>query len=266
MSNTSRLPAPMIIACYVAGGFCLFVSFQQMSQVFSAQGVDVGKAPLLPLAILTGGAVCWRLAGNMIARVGKGKARTFTAALIMVICAAGYTEVMSVSTSTIALSIGLQERAQAELQASDQYQQTVATQAAAGRAVAELANRLETMPASYRTMAGRTAEQIERLIQQQARLTELQADTGGTASTRAFTAAGERFGLSADDLAFRWALGVALAITLIPLSIQLALGSLSDGVLAERSASIATGSSTSRTDQNANGEQGNVRSLSNVRR
>ena len=266
MSNpvSARLPAGMTLAAYMAAGFCLFVSFQQMTQIFSQQGVEVGGAPLLPAAILTGGAVCWRLLGHMVAR--QSSVRTFTAALCFVAGGALYVEAMSISTSTLALSVGLQERIQRDIEATPEHETAAATQAAAGRAVAELASRLESLPANYHTRAGHTAEQITVIMDKQQALAQLQRDQGLSATAQAFEQAGERFGLTGADTAFRWALGIALAISLIPLAVQLALGSLSDAVITERSTEPPRGrtSDTEKTlpEQSTEARPGNVRSLS----
>jgi hypothetical protein len=238
-SAPSRLPAGAIVAAYFAAGVCLYTSALQMHEVFASHSVAAGsgqRAILLCAAILIGGAVSWRLLGHLYSR--HASARSFGAALALVFIACIYTEAMSIATSAMSLTTGVNARLIADANNAPGAQANERVQAAAASAVEQLASDLENMPANYYTRGQRTADSMAQILTQQTRLAEVQAvaSTANSATARTLEQVGNKFGWSADQVAARWSLGIALALSLIPLATQLALGTLSDQNMMDREA------------------------------
>lgn len=239
MTINSRLPATATGFALFASGCCIWVSALQMHEVFSQQGVagQAGvRAVLLPVAILLGNLASWRLIGHMAAR--QGRARTFGFALGLVVVAAIYTETMSVSTSTMSLVAGQNARLIEDRQTGATYQAATRASDAATVAAERLAANLEAMPSNYITRSQEATAELRKLLDSQAQLIAVQqhASTADSATAATLRDVGDRLGVDADTVKLGWAFGIALALSLIPLSVQLALGTLSDGTLAERAA------------------------------
>lgn len=232
MSSTpSRLPAGAIVAAYFAAGVCLYTSALQMHEVFASHSVTSGsgqRAILLCAAILIGGAVSWRLLGHLYSR--HAAAKSFGAALFLVTLACIYTEGMSIATSAMSLTTGVNARLIEDARTSPGSQANERIQNAAATAIEQLAGDLENMPSNYYTRGQQTADSMAQILAQQTQLAKVQAEatTANSATARTLDQIGSKFGWTADQVAARWALGIALALSLIPLATQLALGTLSD--------------------------------------
>ncbi len=228
----SGLPASAIALAYAAAGFCLFTSGMQMHEVFAAHEVSGnGSKPLMIcMAILLGGSVMWRLLGHLKARKSAAFATLFVA------LAAFYTEGMSITTSAMSLTTGVNARLVEDQKQSSAYKATKQANDAATMAVQRLSQNLANMPKNYITKGNETAAQINGIMQQQKELLKLQKDSASSESATARTLSdiGQRFGLTPEQVKYRWALGIALALSLIPLATQLAMGTLSDSELLER--------------------------------
>lgn len=225
----TRLPAGAIAGAYLAAGFCLFTSGNQMHEVFAAHDVagNGAKPLMLCLAILGGGSIMWRLAGHLRARQAAG----FSFALVL--AAAVYTEAMSIGTSTMSLTTGVNARLIEDKQQSASYQAAKSASNAAAITANRLAENLANMPSNYYTRGSQTADQIGSILEQQKELLQLQAQAGteNSATAQTLSDIGNRFGWTADEVKNRWSLGIALALSLIPLATQLALGTLSDATM-----------------------------------
>ena len=232
--NSSKLPAPMICLAYMAAGLALSVSWAQLRQVLQMQGgLPSGQyiSIALPLAILFGSCVLWRMLGHLFNRAAR--ARSFGAAMLFVMVGAVCNEGVSVFTSAMSLSMGVNHRIAQDEQQSDQGRAAAAVSSATTLAAERLANNLANMPERYYQRGNETAEQLQELIAAQTALN--QSATGTSVTEQTLQSFGASIGWSADQLQTRWAWLLAGCLSLIVLAVQIGLGSLSDGVLAERS-------------------------------
>jgi hypothetical protein len=230
----SRLPAAMTLLAYLAAGLALSVSWAQLRQVLQMQGgLPSGQyiSFALPLAILFGSCVLWRMLGHLFNRAAK--ARSFGAALVFVLVGAICNEGVSVFTSAMSLSMGVNHRIAQDVQQSDQGRAAAAVSSATTLAAERLANNIANMPERYYKRGNETAEQLQELIAAQTALN--QSATGTSVTEQTLQSFGASIGWTADQLQTRWAWLLAGCLSLIVLAVQIGLGSLSDGVLAERS-------------------------------
>ena len=229
----SRLPAAMTLLAYLAAGLALSVSWAQLRQVLQMQGgLPSGQyiSIALPLAILFGSCVLWRMLGHLFNRAAR--ARSFGAALVFVLVGAVCNEGVSVFTSAMSLSMGVNHRIAQDVQQSQAGQAAAAVSSATTLAVERLANNLTSMPERYYTKGNQTAAQLQELIEAQTALN--QSATGTSVTEQTLQSFGASIGWTADQLQTRWAWLLAGCLSLIVLAVQIGLGSLSDGVLAER--------------------------------
>lgn len=231
----SRLPAPMILLAYMAAGIALSVSWAQLRQVLQMQsGLPAGEyiSFALPLAILFGSCVLWRMLGHLWNRAARAK--TFGVAIAFVMLGAVLNEGVSVFTSAMSLTLGANSRIQADIEQSDQYrasqQLTAATTTAAGR----LAENINSMPDRYYKRGNQTAAQLQSLIDSQTRLTEATNSSNTSVTQRTLDEFGQSVGMTGDSLKTMWAWLLASCLSLIVLSLQVGLGTLSDGTLREQ--------------------------------
>ena len=233
--NSSKLPAAMVCLAYMAAGLALSVSWAQLRQVLQMQGgLPSGQyiSIALPLAILFGSCVLWRMLGHLFNRAAR--ARSFGAAMVFVMIGAVCNEGVSVFTSAMSLSLGVNHRIQQDIEQTAQHQAAQQANSAAAAAAARLADNLANMPDRYYKRGNETAEQLERILNAQAKLSETTSNTSGSATQKTLESFGATMGWSADQLQTRWAWLLAGCLSLIVLAVQIGLGSLSDGVLAER--------------------------------
>ncbi len=231
----SRLPAAMTLLAYLAAGLALSVSWAQLRQVLKMQGgLPSGEyiSFALPLAILFGSCVLWRMLGHLFNRAAR--ARSFGAALAFVLVGAVCNEGVSVFTSAMSLSMGVHHRIQQDIEQTAQHQAAQQANTAAAAAAARLADNLASMPERYYKRGNETAAQLERLLEAQTKLAEQSSNTSGSSTQRTLESFGASMGWSADQLQTRWAWLLAGCLSLIVLAVQIGLGSLSDGVLAEK--------------------------------
>ena len=90
------------------------------------------------------------------------------------------------------------------------------------------------MPERYFTKGNETAGQLQSLIEAQTKLHETTNDKSGSVTQQTLTSFGASMGWSADQLQTRWTWLLAGCLSLIVLAVQIGLGSLSDGAMAER--------------------------------
>jgi len=231
----SRLPVVMTALAYMAAGLALSVSWAQLRQVLEMQGGLPSGAYIsiaLPAAILFGSCVLWRMLGHLWNR--NAKARTFGAAVAFVTISAVCNEGVSVFTSAMSLSMGVNHRVQQDVQRSEQYQTATAISGATTAAVQRLAENLQNMPERYFTKSSETAGQLQALIEAQTKLHETTNDKSGSVTQQTLSSFGASMGWSADQLQTRWSWLLAGCLSLIVLAVQIGLGSLSDGAMAER--------------------------------
>jgi hypothetical protein len=229
----SRLPAAMTLLAYLAAGLALSVSWAQLRQVLQMQGgLPSGQyiSIALPLAILFGSCVLWRMLGHLFNRAAR--ARSFGAALVFVLVGAVCNEGVSVFTSAMSLSMGVNHRVQQDIEQSQQGRAAAAVSSATTLAAERLANNLASMPERYYKRGNETAAQLQELIAAQTALN--QSATGTSVTEQTLQSFGASIGWTADQLQTRWAWLLAGCLSLIVLAVQIGLGSLSDGVLAER--------------------------------
>lgn len=232
---TSRLPVAMTALAYMAAGLALSVSWAQLRQVLQMQGgLPSGDyiSIALPLAILFGSCVLWRMLGHLFNRAAK--ARTFGSAMAFVLIGAVANEGVSIFTSAMSLSMGVNHRIQQDVQNSQQYQAAGAVAAATTTAAERLANNLQNMPNFYYKRGNETAAQLQQLIQAQTQLNQSANDTGNSVTQQTLASFGASIGWTADQLQTRWAWLLAGCLSLVVLAVQIGLGSLSDGAIAER--------------------------------
>ncbi len=232
---TSRLPVAMTGLAYMAAGLALSVSWAQLRQVLEMQGgLPSGDyiSIALPLAILFGSCVLWRMLGHLFNRAAKAK--TFGAAMVFVLVGAVANEGVSIFTSAMSLSMGVNHRVQQDIQSSQQYQTAGVMGAATTAAAERLASNLQNMPDRYFTKGNETAAQLQQLIQAQTQLNVSASDRGNSITQQTLSSFGASIGWTADQLQTRWAWLLAGCLSLIVLAVQIGLGSLSDGALAER--------------------------------
>lgn len=232
---TSRLPVAMTGLAYMAAGLALSVSWAQLRQVLQMQGgLPSGEyiSIALPLAILFGSCVLWRMLGHLFNRAAKAK--SFGIAMAFVLIGAVCNEGVSIFTSAMSLSMGVNHRVQQDIQNSQQYQTAGAISAAATAAAERLANNLQSMPDRYYKRGNQTAEQLQQLIQAQTQLNESAGDRSNSVTQQTLSSFGASIGWTADQLQTRWAWLLAGCLSLIVLAVQIGLGSLSDGAIAER--------------------------------
>jgi len=230
----SRLPVFMTALAYMAAGLALSVSWAQLRQVLQMQGGLPSGAYIsiaLPAAILFGSCVLWRMLGHLFNRTAK--ARSFGIALVFVLIGAVCNEGVSVFTSAMSLSMGVNHRVQEDVQRSQQYQTATAISGATTAAAQRLAENLKNMPERYFTKGNETAGQLQSLIEAQTRLHETTNDRSGSVTQQTLTSFGASMGWSADQLQTRWSWLLAGCLSLIVLAVQIGLGSLSDGAMAE---------------------------------
>ena len=230
----SRLPAAMTGLAYLAAGLALSVSWAQLRQVLQMQGgLPSGEyiSRALPLAILFGSCVLWRMLGHLFNR--NAQARSFGAAMVFVLIGAVCNEGISVFTSAMSLSMGVNNRVQQDVQSSDSYQTAQAINGASAVAAQRLASNLQSMPANYLTMGNETAAQLQQLIEAQTQLNESAGDRSGSVTQQTLASFGASIGWTADELQTRWAWLLAGCLSLIVLAVQVGLGTLSDGAIAE---------------------------------
>ncbi len=183
----SRLPAAMTLLAYLAAGLALSVSWAQLRQVLKMQGgLPSGEyiSFALPLAILFGSCVLWRMLGHLFNRAAR--ARSFGAALAFVLVGAVCNEGVSVFTSAMSLSLGVHHRIQQDIEQTAQHQaaQQANTAAAAAAAAARLADNLASMPERYYKRGNETAAQLERLLEAQTKLAEQSGSASGSATQK----------------------------------------------------------------------------------
>jgi len=232
---SSKLPGAMVALAYMAAGLALSVSWAQLRQVLEMQGGLPSGAYIsvaLPLAVLFGSCVLWRMLGHMFSRAAH--ARSYGAALFFVILGAVTNEGVSVFTSAMSLSMGVNNRIQQDVQQSDQYRAANAIGAATAAAAERLANNLDNMPDNYYRRGNQTAGQLQQLIDAQTRLNNSASDKSQSVTQQTMQQFGASIGWSADQLQTRWAWLLATCLSLIVLAVQIGLGSLSDGALAEK--------------------------------
>lgn len=232
--NSSKLPAAMTLLAYLAAGLALSVSWAQLRQVLQMQGgLPSGEyiSIALPLAILFGSCVLWRMLGHLFNRAAR--ARSFGAAMVFVMIGAVCNEGVSVFTSAMSLSMGVNHRIAQDVQQSDQGRAAAAVSSATTLAAERLANNIANMPERYYTKGNQTAEQLQQLIQAQTALNQ-STTTGTSVTEQTLQSFGASIGWTADQLQTRWAWLLAGCLSLIVLAVQIGLGSLSDGVLAEK--------------------------------
>ena len=234
--NSSKLPGAMVCLAYAAAGLALSVSWAQLRQVLQMQGgLPSGQyiSIALPLAILFGSCVLWRMLGHLFNRAAR--ARSFGAALVFVLVGAVCNEGVSVFTSAMSLSMGVNHRIAQDVQQSDQGRAAAAVSSATTLAAERLAANIASMPERYYKRGNETAAQLQELIAAQTALNQSAHGTSVTEQT--LQSFGASIGWTADQLQTRWAWLLAGCLSLIVLAVQIGLGSLSDGVLAERSRS-----------------------------
>ena len=234
-SVNSRLPVVMTGLAYLAAGLALSVSWAQLRQVLQMQGgLPSGDyiSMALPAAILFGSCVLWRMLGHLFNRAAK--ARSFGIAMMFVLVGAVCNEGVSIFTSAMSLSMGVNNRVQQDVEQSDQYQTAAAISGATTLAAKRLAENLATMPDRYYKRGNQTAEQLQQLITAQTQLNQTSSSTGNSVTQKTLDEFGASIGLSGEQLKTRWAWLLAGCLSLIVLAVQIGLGSLSDGVIAER--------------------------------
>jgi hypothetical protein len=223
----------MVCLAYAAAGLALSVSWAQLRQVLQMQGgLPSGQyiSIALPLAILFGSCVLWRMLGHLFNRAAR--ARSFGAALVFVLVGAVCNEGVSVFTSAMSLSMGVNHRIVQDIEQSQAGQAAAAVSSATTLAAERLANNLASMPERYYKRGNETAAQLQELIAAQTALN--QSATGTSVTEQTLQSFGASIGWTADQLQTRWAWLLAGCLSLIVLAVQIGLGSLSDGVLAER--------------------------------
>ena len=235
----SKLPAAMVCLAYMAAGLALSVSWAQLRQVLQMQGgLPSGEyiSMALPLAILFGGCVLWRMLGHLFNR--QAKAKTFSVALAFVFVGAICNEGVSILTSAMSLTMGVNNRVQQDIQNSNEYQTGQALTAATATAATRLADNINSMPENYYSKGNETAAQLQSLIDSQTRLTETTNSTGNSVTQKTLDEFGATMGVTGDQLKTRWAWLLASCLSLIVMALQVGLGTLSDGRLAEKQADI----------------------------
>jgi len=231
----SRLPVPMVCLAYVAAGLALSVSWAQLRQVLQMQGgLPSGEyiSMALPLAILFGGCVLWRMLGHLFNRAARAK--TFGPAMMFVLFGAFLNEGVSIATSATSLTMGVNHRLAQDIQNSDQYKANAALSSSTTLAAERLAENIASMPDRYYKRGNETAEQLERLLSAQTKLSEQANSTGNSVTQKTLDEFGATLGLSGEQLKTRWAWLLALCLSVIVMALQIGLGTLSDGTLAER--------------------------------
>lgn len=160
-AQSSKLPGAMITLAYLAAGLAISVSWAQLRQVLEMQAGLVGgeyialAMPLaMPLALLFGGAVLWRMSGHLMKRSGVAN---LSGALCIVIFGAIFLESVSIFSSTISFNLGVNNRLQTDMEQSANYRAVTAANGAAAMAAQRLASDLQNMPENYRTESRKTA-------------------------------------------------------------------------------------------------------------
>lgn len=231
----SRLPGPMIALAYLAGGLALSVSYAQLRQVLQMQGgLPSGEyiGAVLPAAILFGGCVLWRMLGHLGNR--QARAKTFGFAIAFVFFGAVFNESISVFTSAMSLTMGINSKVAQDIKTSDQYQAGQALTGATSTAAQRLADNLNSMPSNYFSKGNETAAQLQSLIDSQTRLTEASNATSNSVTQKTLDEFGASFGVTGDKLKTRWSWLLAMSLSIIPMALQVGLGTLSDGTLSEK--------------------------------
>lgn len=247
----SRLPAAMTALAYMAAGLALSVSWAQLRQVLELQsGLPSGQyiSIALPLAVLFGSCVLWRLLGHLFNRAAKAK--SFGAAMLFVLIGAVCNEGISIFTSAMSLSMGVNHRVQQDIQQSEQFKQSAALGGATTQAAQRLADNIQNMPERYFTKGNETASQLQSLIDSQTRLNESSNSTSSSVTQKTLDEFGATMGVTGDQLKTRWAWMLAFCLSLIVMSIQCGLGTLSDGTLVEKG-NISEGGTTRKKPQAA---------------
>ena len=255
-SVQSKLPKAMAALAYMAAGLALSVSWAQLRQVLEMQGsLPSGEyiAVALPAAILFGACVLWRMAGHLFSRSAQN--RSFGPAVAFVLFGAVFNEGVSIATSAMSLTMGVNEQISQDVQATDQYKATQATNQAAAMAAQRIGENIQNMPANYYTKGNESASQLTELLNAQANLAQTtNASTETTSSTaRTMDEFGQTLGLTGTQLKTRWSWCLAICLSLIPMALQIGLGSLSDGAMTEKQARrdgglFGGGGSSGRTD------------------
>ena len=232
---SSRLPVVMTGLAYVAAGLALSVSWAQLRQVLQMQGgLPSGDyiSMALPAAILFGSCVLWRMLGHLFNRAAKAK--SFGVALAFVLVGAVCNEGVSIFTSAMSLSMGVNNRVQQDVQNSEQYKTANAISGATALAATRLAENISSMPDRYYKRGNETAQELQNLIAAQTQLTASATSLDNSVTQKTLNEFGATIGLSGEELKTRWAWLLAGCLSLIVLAVQIGLGSLSDGVIAER--------------------------------
>ena len=234
-SVNSRLPVVMTALAYAAAGLALSVSWAQLRQVLQMQsGLPSGEyiSVALPLAILFGSCVLWRMLGHLFNRAAKS--RSFGIAMAFVLIGAVSNEGISIFTSAMSLSMGVNARVQSDVKNSDQYQTASAISGATQLAAQRLSENLAQMPDKYYKRGNETAEQLQQLIAAQTQLNASAMSSDNSVTQKTMNDFGASIGLTGEQLQTRWSWLLAGCLSLIVLAVQIGLGSLSDGVIAER--------------------------------
>jgi len=231
----SRLPVPMVGLAYLAGGVALSVSWSQLRQVLQMQGrLPAGDyiSVALPLAILFGGCVLWRMLGHLFNRAARAK--TFGPAMVFVLFGALLNEGVSITTSAMSLTLGVNHRLAQDVQNSEQYKASAALTDSTTAAAQRLAQNLQNMPSNYITKGNETAASLERLLTAQAKLSEQANSTDSSITQRTLDEFGATLNMTGEQLKTRWSWLLALCLSVIVMALQIGLGTLSDGTLAEK--------------------------------